>query len=94
MCMPCAGSDDYELKPIVFWSYEKWGLPTPCINHGLEHSEHVTLGEWRMRRVKGVSDDFYLAGRRSFCSLCKSRKDTLKAETERLEVRLMWNRRE
>ena len=77
--MPCGDATAFSLKPIKFWSYERWGIATPCANEGYDHAGHVTLGEWRMRRVKDVFDDFYLAGRRTYCSACKARKEALKA---------------
>ena len=33
-CLPCQGSDAFAVKPIRFWSHEKWGIETPCANHG------------------------------------------------------------
>jgi len=67
-------SDGYAVKPIRFWSHEMWGIETPCANHGWAHSQFVTLGQWHMRRVKDVFDDFYLAGRRTSCSTLPGRE--------------------
>ena len=61
ICTPCDDSTAFSLKPIKFWSYERWGVATPCPNEGYDHN--VTLGQWCMRRVKDVFDDYYLAGR-------------------------------
>ena len=68
ICLPCPADgsyndDGFKVKPIKFWSYEKWEIPTPCATHGWAHSQYVTLGQWRMRRVADVFDDFYAAGR-------------------------------
>ena len=78
LCVPIDDDSPFKLKPIKFWSYERWGVATPCANEGFNHS--VTLGVWRMRRVKDVFDDFYLAGRRTLCSACKARKQGLLEE--------------
>ena len=80
ICAPCDDDTPASLKPIKFWSYEMWDVGTPCVNEGYEHAQHVTLGAWAMRRVKDVSDDWYLAGRQLRCSECQRRKAELKAE--------------
>ena len=85
--MPCEDDTPFKLKPIKFWSYERWnGVATPCANEGYNHS--VTLGAWRMRRVKDVFDDFYLAGRRTLCSACKAHKAELQDERKALAEEL------
>ena len=81
-------SDGYAVKPIRFWSHEMWGIETPCANHGWAHSQFVTLGQWHMRRVKDVFDDFYLAGRRTSCSKCKAEKESLKEKATAVETAL------
>ena len=86
--MPCDDSTAFSVKPIKFWSHEKWDLDTPCVNEGYAHTQHISLGRWAMRRVKDVFDDFYLAGRRTSCSECKKRKAGLKEELADLEVEL------
>ena len=42
--MPCDNSTAFQLKPIKFWSDEKWGLDTPCVNEGYAHSMYVKRG--------------------------------------------------
>ena len=86
LCVPIDDDSPFKLKPIKFWSYERWGVATPCANEGFNHS--VTLGVWRMRRVKDVFDDFYLAGRRTLCSACKARKQGLLEERNQLKEAL------
>jgi hypothetical protein len=83
--MPCSDSTAFTLKPIKFWSYEKWHVPTPCVNEGFAHAEHVTLGRWHMRRVKDVFDDYYLAGREICCSECRRMKAKLQDELDELK---------
>ena len=80
ICAPCDDDTPASLTPIKFWSYEMWNVATPCINAGYAHTENVTLGQWRMRRVKDVSDDWYLAGRELRCSECQRHKAELQAE--------------
>lgn len=80
LCVPCEDDTSASLKPIKFWSYEMWGVDTPCVNEGYAHAQHVTLGQWRMRRVKDVCDDWYLAGRQLRCSECQRRSAQLKGE--------------
>ena len=44
----------------------------PCARHGWAHTAHVTTtSEWRQRLVKGVVDDFCLAGQKCCCSECR-----------------------
>jgi hypothetical protein len=50
ICAPCGDADGsldlneaYSLMPIRFWSNERWGISTPCVNEGYAHAEHVTL---------------------------------------------------
>ena len=88
LCVPCGSCDAYNLKPIKFWSHERWSIATPCANHGWAHAEFVTLGKWRMRRVKDVFDDFYLAGRETSCSKCKEEKLALKKAAATAEAAL------
>ena len=92
LCGPCEDadrySDGYAVKPIRFWSHEMWDIETPCANHGWAHSQFVALGQWHMRRVKDVFDDWYLAGRRTSCSKCKEEKVSLKEKATAVETAL------
>ena len=92
LCGACEDPDDYSdgyaLKPIKFWSHEIWGIETPCASHGWAHSQFVTRGRWCMRRVKDVTDDFYIAGRRTSCSKCKAEKESLKEQVAEMEAAL------
>ena len=88
ICGTCETSDAYALKPIRFWSHEKWDIATPCANHGWAHAEHVALGRWHMRRVKCVFDDWYLAGRETVCSKCQEEKESLKKKAATVKAAL------
>ena len=88
ICGTCEDSDAYALKPIRFWSHEKWRIATPCATHGWAHAEHVSLRRWHMRRVKDISDDFYLAGRETLCCKCQEEKESLKKRAEMFKAEL------
>ena len=89
-CGECFDADEFELMPIDWWSpAAKWaskGVTSPCVVGGWSHTHAVTLGEWRQRRVKGLSSDRCIAGQRTSCSICKARHDHLKKQLDALKT--------
>jgi hypothetical protein len=84
LCLDCFDSDTFHLMPVHLWSPEqRWhhrGLRTPCHNHGWAHVDSVrTYPAWTQRYVKGVFDDFCIAGQRTECSECRAAYYRLKA---------------
>ena len=88
LCMPCDDGTSFQVKPITFWSHEMWRIDTPCVNEGYAHAAYVSRGRWAMRRIKDVSDDWFLAGRRTSCSACKSSKEEMQEELKELQEEL------
>ena len=77
-------SSAWELMPMCFYSpaqlpmWRRAGFQMPCPRHGWAHSQYVkTQSEWRARLVKGVIDDFVLAGQVCCCSECRREHDRL-----------------
>ena len=50
----------------------------PCARHGWKHTEKVTVKQrWAPRLVKGITNDFILAGQECVCSECRKEHDQL-----------------
>jgi hypothetical protein len=81
-CLPSFNSEAFKLMEVHFWSptefWRKLGVDElPCPRHGYQHTQYVHQYEYRQRLVKGVSEDFTLAGRNYKCTECKREHDAI-----------------